>query len=80
MAEPTASKGQKRNVSVELKSGEPWLGANPTAGNKFLGWVLVQVWDGGSGDGITVNWSGDRNSLLKRAADRLAKDATAPES
>lgn len=79
MSVPHATVGAKRNVSNELKPGESWLGATQPDGSKFLGWVLVQVWEQGKGDNITVNWSGDRKALFKRAADRLAKDASATD-
>jgi len=66
-------------ASMALRAGEPTLGAEGPAGGRFVGWVLVQVWEPGSStagadhNGVTVNWSGDGSALFRRAADELSK-------
>jgi hypothetical protein len=63
-------------VPMDLKPGEPALGARAPDGGNFLGWVLVQVWEpsangAGGRDSVVVHWSGDSKALFKRAADEL---------
>lgn len=67
-------------ASAELRAGEPVLGAQGPDGSRFLGWVLVQVWEPVAGtaatashSGITVNWSGGAAQLMDRAATELSK-------
>jgi hypothetical protein len=75
--ETRTTKGGK--VPKELKAGEPVLGAQGPDGARFLGWVLVQVWepdrnrDGATSNGIVVNWSGDAKVLFQKASDELSK-------
>lgn len=65
-----------RPSSKELKNQQPWGGAEGPEGSRFLGWVLVQLWEPGVNTkgpvASHVNWSGD-NSLVKFAADELTK-------
>jgi hypothetical protein len=62
-------------ATLELKPGEPFLGQEGPPGAKFLGWVLVQVWDVPEGrDGCVVQLStttGEHQRLMERAAAKL---------
>jgi hypothetical protein len=63
---------RRGNLNRELTSGEPALGAQGPEGSKFLGWVLVQVWEPVAGrSSITVNWSGNEVDLFPSAAAEL---------
>jgi hypothetical protein len=58
--------------SRQLVSGEPWLGAMSPEGPKFLGWVLVQVWEPQDGRNcVTLHWSGDQAIVLPAALSEL---------
>jgi hypothetical protein len=62
-------------ATLELKPGEPFLGQEGPPGAKFLGWVLVQVWDVPEGrDGCVVQLSatsGEHQRLMEQAAAKL---------
>ena len=62
-------------VTFELKPGEPYVGQEGPPGARFLGWVLVQVWDVPEGrDGCVVQLSsttGEHRKLMQRAAAKL---------
>jgi hypothetical protein len=62
-------------ATLELKPGEPFLGQEGPPGAKFLGWVLVQVWDVPEGrDGCVVQLSsttGEHQRLMERAVAKL---------
>lgn len=61
---------------AELTAGKPFLGQEGPEGARFLGWVLVQVWEQTpTSDGIAMQWSGDEATLIPRA--RLALDTYA---
>lgn len=56
----------------ELVNGAPWLGAQGPEGSKFVGWVLVQVWEPRGGrTAATVNWSGNEAELFSTAVTEL---------
>jgi len=69
----TTTRGGPANL--ELRPGEPFLGQKGPAGARFLGWVLVQVWDAPEGqDGCVVQLStttGDHPQLVEKAAAKL---------
>jgi hypothetical protein len=67
--------GERRDISWELKPGVPVAGQSGPDGARFLGWVLVQVWEPTPGvkDAITVQFSGDLNELFPAAAEHLSR-------
>jgi hypothetical protein len=69
-----AIKEKRANLKRELANGEPALGAQGPEGSKFLGWILVQVWEPQPRSGrssVTVNWSGNEVDLFPSAAAEL---------
>jgi len=76
--EPTvkAESRDSNNQSRELRAGQPALGAKGPQGAKFLGWVLIQLWEptpNTKGTPSNVNCSGDESVLFKAAAEELQK-------
>ncbi len=71
---PKTETGPNSTVSRELSAGQPWLGATGPDGAKFVGWVLVQLWEpSAKSDGVNINWSGDQEELFVRAATALER-------
>jgi hypothetical protein len=62
--------------SRELRPGRPFLGAKGPEGAKFLGWVLIQLWEPVAdvrGTPSHLNWSGDESVLFRAAAEELTR-------
>lgn len=67
-----AIKEKGANLKRELANGQPALGAQGPEGAKFLGWILVQVWEPRAGrSSVAVNWSGNEVDLFPSAAAEL---------
>jgi hypothetical protein len=67
-----AIKERRGDLKRELSNGEPALGAQGPEGSKFLGWILVQVWEPHAGrSSVTVNWSGNEADLIPSALSEL---------
>lgn len=56
-----------------LQPGEPWADDGSSNG-RFVGWVLVQVWDQGArGTGVSLHSSGPTEPVLRAASEGLTR-------